>query len=136
MKTLSKVFTVLSIMVMALAMQSCGRITANSIAEELNKKCPINLGDGVELTSVTAEANNVVYLYSVELSEEYDVDDIISDESKPAAVQSLLQSAKTDKEAQELVDLCKTVDMNIIYRYKNLTTGNVKDLVIASSDLK
>lgn len=62
MKKISKFFMLFAVLVMGmgLAFQSCGGVTASTLAAEMAKKCPKDLGEGLTLHSVTAQDNYVV----------------------------------------------------------------------------
>ncbi len=63
MKRVSKFFMVLAalIMGMGLMLQSCGGLTASTLAAQMSKECPQDLGEGLTMQSVVADGNYIVF---------------------------------------------------------------------------
>lgn len=125
MKKLFKAFYVIAILLISLGatMQSCSSsdpaTLAKEYAEEANKKCPYDLGDGIVIENTKAEGSTVTIKMEAE-----DVD--VSQINK----EWFVASAKEDKEVTDLIN--KGITMKI-----TVCNGDqCKGFTITKDDLK
>lgn len=130
MKQVSKFFLGLMVMIMTLgmsvSMQSCGGLTASSLANSVNSQCPIDAGNGMTITSVVAEGSTMVY--NIQCPDEIDVTAIPANYDKKAAVEQMKAQNK------DFVEGCGALGLSIKYVYKN--SENSAEVLISADELK
>lgn len=137
MKAITRVLLSMTLIVMAIAMTACGQATASHLAEKMNSVCPVTVENGITMQSVTSEGNGIVFLFVANLGNEISLAEALgTSEVKSVTVESIKAKALNDEDTSNLLDVCTTMGVNIIYRYKNTSTNETYDIVITSDDLK
>lgn len=105
---------------------------------EANTDCPYDIDDGLTITKLATEANNVVYTCMMdEVVTELTIEDMRIPEVNDAMKQVLLQSIKdtSDDDIKEFRNLVKQARYNIVYRFISTKSGNETDIKIYSNEL-
>lgn len=106
--------------VFVIALASCsGKSKLQSACEEANKQCPVRMDNGIEMTNIAFDGENVVY--TVEVSETLYGDNIISqfEEAKDAMAAAMEEAVKSgnDKDVKALLKQCKEAGANLEFKF-------------------
>ena len=105
---------------------------------EANVDCPYDIEDGLTITKLATEANNVVYTCMVdEVVTELTIEDMRIPEVNEAMKEVLISSLKdtSDEDIKEFRDLVKQARYNVVYRFVSNRTGNETDIKIYTNEL-
>ena len=105
---------------------------------EANVDCPYDIEDGLTITKLATEANNVFYTCMVdEVVTELTIEDMRSPEVNEAMKEVLISSLKdtSDEDIKEFRDLVKQARYNVVYRFVSNRTGNETDIKIYTNEL-
>lgn len=123
----------------ALVMTSCGPEYKLEFAiGAASADCPIYLGDGITMTDIDSEGNNVVYTCIVD---ESDSETLVSDMNnhvvRSVAKESILSSLvnNPNPDMNEFINLVKEAKYNIVYRYIGSLSNEKVDIVIYPHEL-
>lgn len=106
-------------------------ILSNDILNE-KSECPTFLDEGLFMTDVYEDGDNVVFVYSMD-EDIYDMElmQSLADDLKAGIVEAL----KGDSSTQTLVDAVKYLDKNIIYKYVGTPSGTTFEFLVEPDDL-
>jgi hypothetical protein len=66
MKKIASIFAMLlMVLSISISLNSCGGVTASALADELQKTCPKDMGNGITMTSAKAEGSTIVITSTV-----------------------------------------------------------------------
>ena len=105
---------------------------------EANVDCPFDLEDGLTITKLSTEANNVVYTCMVdEVATELTIEDMLIPEVNEVMKALLLESMQdtSDDDINEFRNLVKQARYNVVYRFINTNTGKKIDIKIYTNEL-
>lgn len=105
---------------------------------EANVDCPYDIEDGLTITKLATEANNVFYTCMVdEVVTELTIEDMRIPEVNEAMKEVLISSLKdtSDEDIKEFRDLVKQARYNVVYRFVSNRTGNETDIKIYTNEL-
>lgn len=100
--------------------------------------CPVDIGDGVTITNIDTEGNNVVYTCVVDESDgETSVADFDDPFVRSVMKEASLEYIKTDSDpdTRELIRLIKDANYNIVYRYVGSHTNAKVNIIIYPHEL-
>lgn len=133
MKKLFYLFALVS----AIVMSSCssGSKLEFQVAAA-NKQCPMSQGPGLTISKICTEANNVVYVCDVdEYQANLSVEEMNTPEAMSVMKPAMIQSLTADPETQELIELVKDANYNIVYRLIGSPSNNQVEIVIYPHEL-
>jgi hypothetical protein len=124
MKKIASIFAMLLMVVtISLSLNSCGGVTASALADNYNKQCPIDAGNGCTIESVVAEGSTMVFNLSI--PEELDPATIAASADKAAMVAAMKAQDK------DFIEGCAALGCSVKYVYQN---ANGKGEVLISAD--
>lgn len=105
---------------------------------EGNSSCPMEIEEGMTMTKMFLEGENVIYLYEITQEEGEDLyAEFFAGETFQETKESILSELKTgDKDVQAFVTLCVKSGVGIIYKYSEPATGRQLDIPISTEELK
>lgn len=105
---------------------------------ETNSSCPMEIEEGMTMTKVFLEGENVVYQYEITQKEGEDLyAEFFAGETFQETKESILSELKADdKDLQAFVTLCVKSGVGIIYKYSEPATGRQLDIPISAEELK
>lgn len=139
MKNLFKKLFFISAVMGALVLASCSSGSKVEIAVgAASADCPMDLGEGLTITDIDTEGNNVVYNCVVDESDgetsvaDFD-DPIVRSAMKEAMMEFLLDDS--DPDMKEFIDLVKDANYNIVYRFVGSHSNAKVDVVVYAHEL-
>ena len=129
---------ILSIISVVAMMSSCAQRTPEEKMEKAiahaNKECPMDLGNGMSLASVTEEENNIVY--SFEINEET-LGKSVKTFNRPEVKNTMRKSliANFLSEDNKLIKLCKELNYNFIIRFVGKPSEEVAEITVNADEL-
>lgn len=98
-----------------------------------NTQCPMQIENGMIMSSVSLEGNNFVYNYSVD-------ENLVSIEAikqNKSAVKANIKQilSSNDMTVKQMVKICKEANTGIVYRYIGDVSGDVCIIKFSSSEL-
>lgn len=138
MKKLSVLF--LSIVSVAAMMTSCltPEQKMQKSIEAANKECPMDLGGGLTMASVTGEDNNLISTFEVnEETMGISVQLWNMPEVKDAMKKSMVELYKngSNKDVAELSKMCKEANYNLVFRFEGKPSGEVVEITVNADEL-
>ncbi len=122
MKKLTSIISMLLIAIVV-TLSSCSVVTIVNVIDDINKQCPIELGNGIVLKSaVLDDKGDAVFTY--------DAKQISSDEITDEMVESFKNSLASDTET---VQLMKDSHTKLIFRY--ICSDDTVDVTYEATDL-
>lgn len=124
----------LSVLFVALVSCSAGDRLQSEV-DAFNKQCPQDMGNGMEMTSVSIESNELIYLFTV-------------DAGKLGVPFSMLKSTQStmkdgvkgtiagDASIKKLAELLIEANYPMVFRYKDKAGGDSFDVKITPEELK
>lgn len=127
MKKIASIFAMLlMVLSISLSLNSCGGVTASALADNINKSCPKDMGNGITMTSAKAEGSTIVMNISV--PEGTDMEAVEANLDKAATVAALKAADK------DFVEGVAALGCSIKYVYSN-GSESVEQL-LTTDDLK
>jgi hypothetical protein len=138
MKKLTVLF--LSIVSVAAMMTSCltPEQKMQKSIEAANKECPMDLGGGLTMASVTSEDNNLISTFEVnEETMGISVKLWNMPEVKDAMKKSMVELYKngSNKDVAELSKMCKEANYNLVFRFEGKPSGEVVEITVNADEL-
>lgn len=138
MKKLAVLF--LSIVSVAAMMTSCltPEQKMQKAIEAANKECPMDLGGGLTMASVTGEDNNLISTFEVnEETMGISVKLWNMPEVKDAMKKSMVELYKngSNKDVAELSKMCKEANYNLVFRFEGKPSGEVVEITVNADEL-
>ncbi len=138
MKKLTVLF--LSIVSVAAMMTSCltPEQKMQKSIEAANKECPMDLGGGLTMASVTGEDNNLISTFEVnEETMGISVKLWNMPEVKDAMKKSMVELYKngSNKDVAELSKMCKEANYNLVFRFEGKPSGEVVEITVNADEL-
>lgn len=138
MKKLAVLF--LSIVSVAAMMTSCltPEQKMQKSIEAANKECPMDLGGGLTMASVTGEDNNLISTFEVnEETMGISVQLWNMPEVKDAMKKSMVELYKngSNKDVAELSKMCKEANYNLVFRFEGKPSGEVVEITVNADEL-
>ena len=138
MKKLAILF--LSIVSVAAMMTSCltPEQKMQKSIEAANKECPMDLGGGLTMASVTGEDNNLISTFEVnEETMGISVKLWNMPEVKDAMKKSMVELYKngSNKDVAELSKMCKEANYNLVFRFEGKPSGEVVEITVNADEL-
>ena len=138
MKKLAILF--LSIVSVAAMMTSCltPEQKMQKSIEAANKECPMDLGGGLTMASVTGEDNNLISTFEVnEETMGISVQLWNMPEVKDAMKKSMVELYKngSNKDVAELSKMCKEANYNLVFRFEGKPSGEVVEITVNADEL-
>ena len=138
MKKLAVLF--LSIVSVAAMMTSCltPEQKMQKSIEAANKECPMDLGGGLTMASVTGEDNNLISTFEVnEETMGISVKLWNMPEVKDAMKKSMVELYKnvSNKDVAELSKMCKEANYNLVFRFEGKPSGEVVEITVNADEL-
>lgn len=138
MKKLTVLF--LSIITVAAMMTSCltPEQKMQKSIEAANKECPMDLGGGLTMASVTGEDNNLISTFEVnEETMGISVKLWNMPEVKDAMKKSMVELYKngSNKDVAELSKMCKEANYNLVFRFEGKPSGEVVEITVNADEL-
>ncbi len=138
MKKLAVLF--LSIVSVAAMMTSCltPEQKMQKSIEAANKECPMDLGGGLTMVSVTGEDNNLISTFEVnEETMGISVQLWNMPEVKDAMKKSMVELYKngSNKDVAELSKMCKEANYNLVFRFEGKPSGEVVEITVNADEL-
>lgn len=138
MKKLAVLF--LSIVSVAALMTSCltPEQKMQKAIEAANKECPMDLGGGLTMASVTGEDNNLISTFEVnEETMGISVKLWNMPEVKDAMKKSMVELYKngSNKDVAELSKMCKEANYNLVFRFEGKPSGEVVEITVNADEL-
>ena len=138
MKKLTVLF--LSIITVAAMMTSCltPEQKMQKSIEAANKECPMDLGGGLTMASVTGEDNNLISTFEVnEETMGISVKLWNMPEVKDAMKKSMVELYKngSNKDVAELSKMCKEANYNLVFRFEGKPSGEVVEIPVNADEL-
>jgi hypothetical protein len=138
MKKLAVLF--LSIVSVAAMMTSCltPEQKMQKSIEAANKECPMDLGGGLTMASVTSEDNNLISTFEVnEETMGISVKLWNMPEVKDAMKKSMVELYKngSNKDVAELSKMCKEANYNLVFRFEGKPSGEVVEITVNADEL-
>ena len=138
MKKLAVLF--LSIVSVAAMMTSCltPEQKMQKSIEAANKECPMDLGGGLTMASVTGEDNNLISTFEVnEETMGISVQLWNMPEVKDAMKKSMVELYKngSNKDVAELSKMCKEANYNLVFRFEGNPSGEVVEITVNADEL-
>lgn len=138
MKKLTVLF--LSIVSVAAMMTSCltPEQKMQKSIEAANKECPMDLGGGLTMASVTSEDNNLISTFEVnEETMGISVKLWNMPEVKDAMKKSMVELYKngSNKDVTELSKMCKEANYNLVFRFEGKPSGEVVEITVNADEL-
>lgn len=97
----------------------------------------MEIEEGMTMTKVFLEGENVVYQYEITQEEGEDLSVFFAGETFQETKESILSELKADdKDLQAFVTLCVKSGVGIIYKYSEPATGRQLDIPISAEELK
>lgn len=137
-KTISVTLTAFYALLVVVCLASCGGGSSKSkaseilfltvAAQDLQKTCPVQLGNGITMMNVTYADGKFQYDYAI--SEE-NMASIGSDADVKTMVKGMFEGMETEK---PLVEALVNTGSDLVYHYYT-ETGNVRDIVLSPDDL-
>ncbi len=126
------------LVVLLFALTACNPASQLEIAiKAANLECPMDAGNGVTITEIYTEDNNVVYKALVDENELVSVADfdneIVISLMKAAMIESLKN--QNSEEEKKFLELIKETDYNLVYRYIGKSSNYQVDIVITPDEL-
>ena len=138
MKKLAVLF--LSIVSVAAMMTSCltPEQKMQKSIEAANKECPMDLGGGLTMASVTGEDNNLISTFEVnEETMGISVKLWNMPEVKDAMKKSMVELYKngSNKDVAELSKMCKEANYNLVFRFEGKPSGEIVEITVNADEL-
>ena len=130
----------LSIVSVAAMMTSCltPEQKMQKSIEAANKECPMDLGGGLTMASVTSEDNNLISTFEVnEETMGISVKLWNMPEVKDAMKKSMVELYKngSNKDVAELSKMCKEANYNLVFRFEGKPSGEVVEITVNADEL-
>lgn len=139
MKNQFKFMFIICALLSALVLNSCAPEYKLEFAiGAASAECPIDLGDGITITNIDSEDNNVVYTCIVDESDsETLVSDMDNHRIRSVMKESILSTLvnSSDPDMNEFINLVKEAKYNIVYRYIGSLSNTKVDIVIYPHEL-
>lgn len=106
--------------------------------EAANKECPMDLGGGLTMASVTSEDNNLISTFEVnEETMGISVKLWNMPEVKDAMKKSMVELYKngSNKDVAELSKMCKEANYNLVFRFEGKPSGEVVEINVNADEL-
>ncbi len=106
--------------------------------EAANKECPMDLGGGLTMASVTGEDNNLISTFEVnEETMGISVKLWNMPEVKDAMKKSMVELYKngSNKDVAELSKMCKEANYNLVFRFEGKPSGEVVEITVNADEL-
>ena len=106
--------------------------------EAANKECPMDLGGGLTMASVTGEDNNLISTFEVnEETMGISVQLWNMPEVKDAMKKSMVELYKngSNKDVAELSKMCKEANYNLVFRFEGKPSGEVVEITVNADEL-
>jgi len=106
--------------------------------EAANKECPMDLGGGLTMASVTSEDNNLISTFEVnEETMGISVKLWNMPEVKDAMKKSMVELYKngSNKDVAELSKMCKEANYNLVFRFEGKPSGEVVEITVNADEL-
>lgn len=98
-----------------------------AIADLTNSLCPTEQAEGVTLTKVSFENNQLVYDVQVN-------DEVLAVMDGDAAKASIVNGLKNEQN-KDLTDLIKAAQASIVYNYVGIESGDTMEITISYTEL-
>ena len=118
------------------ACTSEGRL--NVLVGATSAECPMDLGDGLTITNIDTEGNNVVYTCVVdEMKSEISVADWDNSFVRSMMKEYIINDfiSNPDPDMKELIQLVKEANYNFVFRYIGSHTNNKIEIVVYPYEL-
>ena len=102
--------------------------------EKADESCPNDIGDGLTLTGLKYDGQNVIYSFECDAEEYYLEQDLVTPELKQATIDELLTKEKADENLQAFLSLVRKAKAGIIYHYYTSTPGMEMDVTLEPGD--
>lgn len=139
MKNQFKFMFIICALLSALVLNSCAPEYKLEFAiGTASAECPVDLGDGITITEIDSEDNNVVYTCIVDESDsETLVSDMDNHRIRSVMKESILSTLvnSSDPDMNEFINLVKEAKYNIVYRYIGSLSNAKVDIVIYPHEL-
>ena len=119
-----------------LSVQSCnmGEAVLQAAIKAANEQCPNNMGDGMVMTEIGYDGQNVVYSISCDAETYYLEQDLVTDEMKQSMIDELLTNEASDKNVKTFLTLVRKADAGITYQYYVPGTDQTMDVTLEPGD--
>ena len=107
-------------------------IQLKSEIKAYNAQCPLNLGNGMTVTSAKVLAGECVYYYSVDESQ-YSIDNFRQNASE---MKQNAKSLLTANDAKIFTELIAKTNLDLKYVYVGDTTGEAFEIILSNNELK
>lgn len=136
---MKKAFLFCALLSATLVLTSCGpEVKLEYQVGVASADCPMYVDDGLTITDIDTEGNNVVYTCVVDESDgetsvaDFD-DSFVRSMMKESIMDYIINNQ--DPDVKELTKLVKAANYNVVYRYVGSHTNAKVDIVIYSHEL-
>lgn len=105
--------------------------------KKVNEQCPMDVGNGMTIASLTIEDNNIVYLFEIDETQGMSVQIFNMPEVKDAMKKTLVEQYlnEDNKDTAPLTKLCKEADYNLVFRFAGKPSGDEAEIVVNADEL-
>lgn len=119
-----------------LSVQSCnvGEAVLQAAIKAANEQCPNDMGDGMVMTEIGYDGQNVVYSISCDAETYYLEQDLVTEEMKQSMIDELLTNEASDKNVKTFLTLVRKANAGITYHYFVPGTDQTMDVTIEAGE--
>ena len=119
-----------------LSVQSCnmGEAVLQAAIKAANEQCPNDMGDGMVMTEIGYDGQNVVYSISCDAETYYLEQDLVTEEMKQSMIDELLTNEASDKNVKTFLTLVRKANAGITYHYFVPGTDQTMDVAIEAGE--
>ena len=119
-----------------LSVQSCnvGEAVLQAAIKAANEQCPNDMGDGMVMTEIGYDGQNVVYSISCDAETYYLEQDLVTAELKQSMIDELLTNEASDKNVKTFLTIVRKSNAGITYHYFVPGTDQTMDVVLEAGE--
>ncbi len=134
-KTIAATFVCAVIACVSLTSCDTPIVKLGLLVAELTKKCPMDMGNGMQITEAKINESNdleLTIIVSEDASDLYDKIEEYCNNNSEEAINGVVDEWKVsdDNDFNELSTICKETNTNIVYKYVNESDGREVALTI------
>ena len=100
------------------------------VIKQANEQCPNDMGDGMVMTGIAYDGQNVVYSISCDAENYYLEQELVTPEVKQASIDELLTKEASDKNVKTFLTFVRKVKAGIVYHYYVSDTDQTMDVYL------
>ena len=128
----SKYIRICTVLVLMFVLSSCMDSKLRLEIEKINAECPISLGTYVEMTGVSYNDDEIVFLFTID-DKVYKLDKLVMN---PEEIKVPLLTSMRQDETKGLLELMVKEDLGLCYSFKEKISGKEVSVQLSTNELK